>query len=229
MKIRRSRKAAATVAIGASVLTGGALGAAFVTPLGAGAQDSTATTAATDATAATGSTATTDQAPARALPDFVSSTLDRLVADGTLNQTQRDAVAAALLAAQPADGPGHGRGGPDGDHGHGPNLDVAATALGVSADDLRTQLDAGSTIAQVAQARGVDVQTVVDALLADMQSHLDQGVADGKLTQAEADARKADAARHATDMVNGVRPQGPPPGAPADGATRSAAAPDGQN
>jgi hypothetical protein len=71
----------------------------------------------------------------------------------------------------------------------------------------------------------VDVQTVIDAIVADMNSHLDQAVADGRLTRAQADERKADAAERATDLVNGelraggpMGPGGPPPGAFGDGA-----------
>lgn len=226
MKIRKTRKTAAAVAIGASVLTGGALGAAFVSPLGAGAQDGQTTT-----TESSADSATTDSATAtRGLPDFVATALDGLVADGTIDQAQRDAVAAALEAAQPAGGPGGpgGHGGPGGRH-RGPGLDVAATALGMTADELRTELESGTTIAQVAEAKGVALQTVIDALVADMNDHLDKALADGRLTQEQADARKADATQRATDMVNGVRPEGPPPGAAADDQAPAGAAQDGGN
>ncbi|MEA2623366.1 MAG: hypothetical protein QOH61_2276, partial [Chloroflexota bacterium] len=50
----------------------------------------------------------------------------------------------------------------------------------------------------------VDVQVVIDALVADGQSELDAQVAAGSLTQAEADARAADLVQHATDQANGT-------------------------
>lgn len=111
-------------------------------------------------------------------------------------------------------GPG-GPGGPGGHEGRfgrgGPHLDAAATALGITADELRTQLESGKTIAQVAADKGVPVQTVIDAVTADENAEIDAALAAGKITQAQADEMKANAAQHAADIVNGVRP---PKGAP---------------
>jgi uncharacterized protein YidB (DUF937 family) len=53
-------------------------------------------------------------------------------------------------------------------HDH-PRLAAAADALGISASDLAADLQAGKTIAAVAQERGIDVNTVIDALVADAQ------------------------------------------------------------
>lgn len=216
MKMQRTKRGAAAVAIGASVLTGGALGVAFTTPLGAG-----AATAQTDSTAVTttvpGAAGDASATARPATPPWVSEVLDALVADGTLTQDQRDKVQTSLEAARPEGGPrGEGRG-PGGRHGRGgPGLDAAAEALGVSADELRTALQDGSTIAEVAASKGVDVQVVIDAIVADMSAHVDEHLADGDITQEQADARKADAVERATAMVNGERPDGPPPGAPSD-------------
>ncbi|HEX4904095.1 MAG TPA: hypothetical protein VFU93_01495 [Acidimicrobiales bacterium] len=49
----------------------------------------------------------------------------------------------------------------------GPGLEAAATALGMTAEELRAQLEAGQTIAEVAAAEGVDVDTVIDAMVAE--------------------------------------------------------------
>lgn len=46
-----------------------------------------------------------------------------------------------------------------------PKLDAAATAIGISVDDLRTELESGKTIADVAKANNVDVNTVIDAMV----------------------------------------------------------------
>src|SRR6185295_15246663 len=105
-------------------------------------------------------------------PNPMLETLQPLIDNGTITQAQADAVISALEAARPVDGRGHGR------HG-GPGLDAAASALGVSTDELRQSLDGGSTIAEVAQSKGVDVQTVIDAMVADLQAHLDTEVAGG--------------------------------------------------
>jgi len=96
-------------------------------------------------------------------------------------------------------------------HGIGMGLDVAAEALGMTTDELREALSAdGATLASVAEAEGVDVQVVIDALVAEAQEHLAQAVEDGHLTQEEADEKAADIEARITDLVNDERPDGPP-------------------
>ena len=85
-----------------------------------------------------------------------------------------------------------GRGGPGGFGGRGPGLEAAADAIGVSVDELRTALRDGSSLAEVAAANDVDVQTVIDALVAEATAHLDEAVENGRLTEAEAAERAAD-------------------------------------
>jgi ribosomal protein S20 len=92
--------------------------------------------------------------------------------------------------------------------GHGPKLDAAAQALGLSVDDLRTRLREGNTIAQVAQAQGVDVQTVIDAMVAAANAHIDQEVQEGDLTAEEANEHKANLPERITRLVNEGKPQG---------------------
>ena len=48
----------------------------------------------------------------------------------------------------------------------GMKVEAAAEAIGISEDDLRTQLRDGQTLAEIAEANGVDRQAVVDALVA---------------------------------------------------------------
>jgi len=108
--------------------------------------------------------------------------------------------------------------GPDGGgcH-HGPGLSAAATALNMSVEDLRAQAESGKTLAAVAKEKGVDVQKVIDALVADANRHLDQAVKDGKLTAEQAAQKKQDQVARITRMVNEGRPprgDGPPPDAP---------------
>ena len=83
---------------------------------------------------------------------------------------------------------------------------VAATALGISEADLVAELQAGKSIANVASAKGVDLDKVIDALYADLKAHIDAHVAEGKLTQEQADARLADAKTRITTMVNTAGP-----------------------
>ena len=63
-------------------------------------------------------------------------------------------------------------------------LAAAASYLGLTVDQLRTQLESGKSLAQVAQAQGKSVSGLKAALIADAKSHLAEAVADGRLTQA---------------------------------------------
>jgi uncharacterized protein YidB (DUF937 family) len=125
-----------------------------------------------------------------------------------------------------------GHGGPGGPGGPGhPGLragfEAAAETIGISAEDLRSALRDGSTIAEVAAANDVDVQAVIDAMVADANEHLDQAVADGRLDQERADNIKAGLVERITAVVNGERPAGGPggevPPAPAEEGADTAA------
>src|SRR5438445_8292172 len=86
--------------------------------------------------------------------------------------------------------------------GGGP-LQAAAGYLGLSLDGLRTQLQAGRTLAQVAAAQGKSVSGLEDALVADARSHLDAAVSAGKITAGEESSMLAEMASHVDDLVNG--------------------------
>jgi ribosomal protein S20 len=92
--------------------------------------------------------------------------------------------------------------------GHGPGLDAAAQALHLDVDDLRSKLEGGATIAQVAQQQGVDVQSVIDAMVADATAHIDQKVQQGELTADQANERKANLQDRITGLVNEGKPKG---------------------
>lgn len=119
---------------------------------------------------------------------ILADTLAAQVTGGSLTQAQSDAIAAAVAAARPVGG-GHGPGEDHGGRGNrGPKIDVAATALGITTAELQTELQAGRTIADVATAQGVDVQKVIDVLVADATTNITERI---------------------TNMVNGVRPAAP--------------------
>ena len=81
---------------------------------------------------------------------------------------------------------------------------VVAKAIGISEADLTTALNSGKTVADVAKANNVNVQTVIDALVADGNDELAAAVKAGTITQAQADAEKANVVQRATDQVNGT-------------------------
>ena len=198
MKSRRL----AVYGLTAGLLGGGAAGFLMTGSTLASAQESGVTGTVTDPAAPAPA-----PAPAKAKGDWAKSALDPLVAKGTINQAQEDAVIAALDAARPAHGPG-GRGGP-GHHGFG-NLSAAATALGMSEADLRTALEGGKSLATIAGEKGIAVSKVVDALVAQLKAHLDEEVASGEHTRAEADQKLADSKSRIEAFVNGTAPAGGP-------------------
>lgn len=189
----------AALGLTAGLLTGGAAALTFVPGI-AGAQ-----TAETPVT-----TESPSSTPAPARGQWMKDALAGLVSDGTLTQAQADAVSTALQAARPEGGHGGGHGGGHRGGGHrGAHLSVAATALGMTVDELRVALDSGQTIAAVATGKGIDPETVVSALVAEAKSRVDAKVAAGGLTQAEGDAKLAGAEERARASVNNVRPAKP--------------------
>jgi hypothetical protein len=128
--------------------------------------------------------------------------LSGLVSGNTLTQDQADAVAQTLADAMPPGGPG-------GPATHGPGLGditAAAQSLDMTESDLMTALSGGQTLAEVADDQGVSVDRLVADLEAAATAHLEQGVADGALTQDQADEMASSLTHHVTDLVNGVRP-----------------------
>ncbi len=89
-------------------------------------------------------------------------------------------------------------------------LATAAETIGISETDLRAALRSGQPIADVAKSKNVDVQKVIDALVAEAKKILAEKVAAGELTQAQADRRSATLTERITAFVNqdGHRPRG---------------------
>jgi hypothetical protein len=84
-------------------------------------------------------------------------------------------------------------------------FEVAAGAIGTSPSDVRIEFANGRSIAEVAGAHGVPVETVVAAVVADASEKLDRAVADGHTTRFAADQLKSRLPRWATRMVYGHR------------------------
>ena len=128
--------------------------------------------------------------------------LDQAVKDGKLTQKQADAIKArrAKSGRVLGGGPGlrgfhGGPGGPGFGHGFGPRGGGPAgalfpslpKALGITAEELRTQLRDGKSIADIAKAQNKSLDDVRSAMKADAKTKADKAVADGDLTQAQAD------------------------------------------
>jgi uncharacterized protein YidB (DUF937 family) len=130
----------------------------------------------------------------------IDTVIDALVTVATADIRER--MTAVVNGEAPEGGrrAHHGPGGRRG--GFHVSLDLAAEAIGVTDDELHGALEDGQSLAQVAEANGVDVQTVIDALVAEINAHIDEKVADGDLSEEEGAERKAEAAERITDLVN---------------------------
>jgi uncharacterized protein (DUF433 family) len=137
--------------------------------------------------------------------------LDQAVGDGALTQEEADEMAAALeervtafvegelvrspLVGHPglwgfADGP----------------VAAAADVIGIGPVELLEAIRDGQTIAEVAEANGVDASAVIDAVVAALQERLDSAVENGWIREQEADERAADLEEQATAIVDGDLP-----------------------
>jgi hypothetical protein len=172
--------------------SGSSVGAEAVPELVRRATQSTETT-----TPSTDSGASTE--PSRG--DRLAEILAPLVEAGTITQAQADAVITAIQDAAPVGR--HGGPGRDGTGRGGEQLESIVSSLGLTMDEVLTALRDGTSIAELAEQQGVEVSTIIDAAVAAVKTHLDEHVAAGDRSQAEADALLARAAEAITAFVNG--------------------------
>jgi hypothetical protein len=151
--------------------------------------------------------------------------LQPLIDDGTITQAQADKVIAALGAAHPMGGRdggpmgggpmGRGHRGPGGLIGQG--LDTVAETLGITTDEVRTALQSGQSLADLAVSKGKTAQDVIDAVVAEATTKINDKVTAGDMTQAQADQLIAGLTTGITAFVNGTPPVGMPGSGPGFG------------
>lgn len=140
--------------------------------------------------------------------EAMATILKDLVAKGTLTQAQADAITASVTAARAAaeaNRPMRGMGGPA-------KADRAAieslvsTTIGVDSATIKSRLQAGESLAQIA---GAKKDALIAALVADHTKRIDAAVTAGKLTAAQATEMKKNLVAHVTEEVNEVGGKGP--------------------
>jgi DNA-binding transcriptional MerR regulator len=143
-----------------------------------------------------------------ALQDKLSEHLAEKVANGDLTQEEADArleeaktrISEHLTQTFDGDGPGR-----FGGKGHGPRghiMGTVAEQLGLSGEELRASFSAGKSIADVAAEQGVALEEIENALIDKLSEHLLDAVANGDLTQEEADARLEEAKTRISEHLN---------------------------
>jgi hypothetical protein len=158
-----------------------------------------------------------------ALQGAFEDQLDKAVADGRITKARADEIKARLkagggvpLGPPLAGGPegrgfGHrGPGGPGGPGGHRlGGADAAAKYLGLTEDQLHTQLESGKSLADVAKAQGKDVAGLKTAIVDAAKADLDKAVTDNRITAAQRDQMVKDLESHVDDLIAGKLPDGP--------------------
>jgi hypothetical protein len=155
---------------------------------------------------------TTDELDS-AIDDAGGATLDEAVANGDITEEQADAMRERLEATEGFPGIGKGFGSGFGRHGgighhifgHGVALDTVATTLGISEEELLSQLRDGATLEETITANDSTVAELVNALVAEAEDRLSAAVADGRITQEQADTILAAMPERLTDAIeNGI-------------------------
>jgi predicted transcriptional regulator len=80
--------------------------------------------------------------------------------------------------------------------------------LNIDEATLQTELKAGKSLAAIAVEKGATKQQVIDLLVKEETARIDKSVTDGKVTQANADKRKAALVDNVTKRVDQVGGQG---------------------
>jgi hypothetical protein len=109
-------------------------------------------------------------------------------------------------------------------------LDAAASYLGLTEVQLRSQFQSGKSLADIAKAQSKSVDGLVQAIVDAAKKKVDAAVAGGRLTQSQADSILSGLKSHVSDFVNRTPPRfglhngfrggfrgGPPPGGGLDG------------
>jgi len=116
--------------------------------------------------------------------------LDEAVAEGRITQEQADEISSKL-----DDGSCFGFGGinfglgPKGQDSERPgrNLDDMASILGMTVDELKAGMESGKTLEEIATECGMTMDQVREKMLELKKAEIEQAVADGKMTQEQAD------------------------------------------
>jgi hypothetical protein len=90
-------------------------------------------------------------------------------------------------------------------------LAAASKVLGITETELKTELQAGKSVADVAKAKNIDLATVKAALLVEAKAHIDAEVAAGKHTAAEGVTKLAEITSRIDTMLTtaGLPARGP--------------------
>jgi hypothetical protein len=194
MKALKLKLAGGTAALAAVVGVGGAVAATQLSP----SEESDAIVA--DAAKQLGVSA--DKLDA-ALKQALENRVDAALKAGTITSAQAAELKQRIEDGDvPLVGLGPGLGHRGGHHGF-VDFSTAAGYLGLTEAQLRTKLEAGDTLAEIATAQGKTAAGLVDALVQAAKADLDEKVAAGRITAAQRTSILADLESRLDDVVDG--------------------------
>ncbi len=203
MKLNRRRK----LVVGAASVLAAAGGGAAVAASQDGSPSAESNAIIDDAAAQLGiSPSKLSDALKKALGDRV----DAAVAAGRLTKEEGDALKARIqsdafpLLLGPPGGLGH-----FGHFGHFAGLDAAASYLGLTEAQLRSELASGKSLAQVARDHSKSVEGLVSALVDAEKKELAEAVASGRIAKAQEDELLAGLKNRIANLVNATGLGGP--------------------
>lgn len=194
MKALKLKLAGGTAALAAVVGVGGAVAATQLSP----SEESDAIVA--DAAKQLGVSA--DKLDA-ALKQALENRVDAALKAGTITSAQAAELKQRIENGEvPLVGVGPGLGHRGGHHGF-VDFSTAAGYLGLTEAQLRTKLEAGDTLAEIAKAQGKTAAGLVDTLVAAAKADLDEKVAASRITAAQRTSILADLQSRLEDVVDG--------------------------
>jgi len=133
--------------------------------------------------------------------------LDEAVTSGRLTQEQADKMAAnkglGFGCFGRDKGQNHMGNGKD-MRGNGRNLDMIATALGMTTDEINTELQAGKKLQDIVTEKGLTMDEFNQKMLELRKAAITQGVTDGKMTQEQADKMLQRMELHSNNAASGT-------------------------
>ncbi|WP_168120200.1 SHOCT domain-containing protein [Paenibacillus sp. HB172176] len=141
------------------------------------------------------------------LLDQATNGIDKLVNNAQRIHDKADSADVATGSGKGGlKGPNAGIPGSGGKLGVG--LEAITAALGITAEELTTELAAGKAVADIAAEKGVDVDAVIAAGLEDVKEKLTEQLNAGTITQEQFDQKLQRAEAGLTAFVNGEFKQG---------------------
>lgn len=194
------RRRTATIATMGGLTAGAVLGGMLVSHAAdssSTASSSTSTGSANQPSGSTSSGSSSTSSGSSAASSSTGSNEDPTHEKGESAQREADENSGNF---HPGGGPrGAGRGGLQSE-----DTQVVATAIGITTTQLQTELSGGKTIAAVAKEHNADVDALISTWVASENKEIDDRVASGALTQAQATQDKANTQQRVTDEVNGT-------------------------